>query len=135
MGLLKGLFSGGDTIKGALEGAGSLAKDVREAITGENPELIAKAQEVEAQIMTAQAEINKIEAASPDWFSRAWRPALAWVGVLGFAFHYLAFPFLSVKIPALPDIAVDELYPLLIALLGLGVYRTTEKIKGVQDKH
>lgn len=135
MGFLKGLFSGGDTIRGALEGAGSLAKDVREAITGDNPELMARAQEIEASIMAAQAEINKIEAASPSWFDRSWRPALAWVGVLGYAYHYIAFPFLSLKFTALPDIAVNELYPLLIAMLGLGVYRTAEKFKGVQGNH
>lgn len=135
MGFLKGLFSGGDTIRGAFEGAGELAKDIREAVTGQSPELLMKAQELEDRVLTAQAEINKIEAASPSWFDRSWRPALAWVCVLGYAFHYLAYPFLILKIPALPDIAIGELYPLLIAMLGLGIYRTTEKIKGVQDKH
>jgi hypothetical protein len=57
-------------VKGLLEGAGTFAKDIRSAITGEispekKAELLQKADELESQGMVAQAEINKIEAASP----------------------------------------------------------------------
>ena len=134
MGLFKNLFSGGDTIKGALEGAGELAKDIREAVTGVNPELLMKAQDLEDRMVTAQAEINKIEAASPSLFVSGWRPGLAWVCVLAMAYNYLIRPFLTIWFE-IPAIEVGELYPLIIALLGLGVYRTFEKAKNVQDKH
>ena len=72
----------GIDIKGAgeiLKGAGTFAKDVRSAITGElSPEkkaelelrakeLEARALEIDAASMQAQVEVNKIEAASTNW--------------------------------------------------------------------
>lgn len=80
MGFLKNLFSGGgDTIKGTLEGAGNLAKDIRSAITGEmNPD---KKAELEAQLLTLESEILKVqanvimsEANGKSWLQRSWRP-------------------------------------------------------------
>ena len=54
------LKPGGDTIKGTLEGAGSLAKDIRSAITGEiNPE---KKAELEAKLLDFEGDILKIRA-------------------------------------------------------------------------
>jgi len=80
MGLLAKLFKpGGDTIKGTLEGAGTLAKDIRAAITGDIPP--EKKAELEAQLLTLESEILKVqanvimsEANGQSWIQRSWRP-------------------------------------------------------------
>lgn len=142
MGILGKLFSGGDTIKGALEGAGELAKDVRTAITGQSPEMLMKAQELEDRILTAQAEINKIEAASPSLFIAGARPFILWTCGIALFINYILRPiiiYISVAVgktgTMIPEVDIDSLYPLMIALLGLGTMRTAEKFKGVQGKH
>ena len=85
-----------DNLKGIGEiftGAGKLAKDIREAITGKaiiDPakqaelemkllELEQKSNEAENALMLGQVEINKIEAANPSKFVSGWRPFLGWV--------------------------------------------------------
>jgi len=129
MGFLKGLFSGGETVKAVAEGVGSLIGDVKTAITGRDPEL-------EAKLAQAQVELNKIEAASPSIFIAGWRPFIGWTCGLALAWNYIAIPVIAIwaKRP-LPEIDMSQLYPLIIALLGLGVYRTAEKIKGVNGSH
>jgi len=73
------LFSGGDTIKGTLEGAGTLAKDIRTAITGEIS--AEKKAELEAQLLNFEGEVLKVrasvimaEANGQSWLQRSWRP-------------------------------------------------------------
>ena len=73
------LFSGGDSIKGTLEGAGTLAKDIRTAITGEIS--AEKKAELEAQLLNFEGEVLKVrasvimaEANGQSWLQRSWRP-------------------------------------------------------------
>ena len=80
MGFLSKIFSGGgDSIKGTLEGAGTLAKDIRSAITGEISS--EKKAELEAQLLTLESDILKVqanvimaEAGGKSWLQRSWRP-------------------------------------------------------------
>jgi hypothetical protein len=128
-------------ISGIMSGAGQLLKDIRTAWTGKNPELEAKLVELQIQmtasVNNAQAEINKVEAASSYKFVSFWRPAAAWVCVTAFALNYLIFPlinyvamFFGVIVPT-PAFNSEELMTLLGGLLGLITYRSVEKIKGV----
>lgn len=80
-----------------------------------------------------QATINLEEAKSTDWFKSCWRPALAWVCVLGFTWACLVMPitmwYLAMKgrsftLPVFPDNVLSDM---LWGLLGLGAYRTIEK--------
>jgi len=88
MGLLGTLFkTGGDTIKGTLEGAGTLAKDIRTAITNEIPaerraEIEAKALQMESEVKRAQAEVIIAEAKGDSWLQRNWRP-IVMLGLFG----------------------------------------------------
>lgn len=94
------------------EGIGTLAKDLRTAITGETPlDAAAKAQ-IEMQLaamqavalqaaqqfdqvqMQGQVDLNKIEAASESLFKSGWRPATGWICVAGLALVFLARPML-----------------------------------------
>lgn len=122
-----------------LTGVGQLAKDIREAITGElSPEkqaaILGKAQELEAAAAQAQTAINLEEAKSDNIFKSGWRPACGWLGVLGLAYTFLVQPVLTwasfnFKWIAPPAIDATVLMNLLFAILGLGAYRSYEKIK------
>lgn len=140
-----GLASG--TIKGTLQGIGSLARDLRSAITGEiSPEkradIESKLLELEAMANMGQLEVNKVEAANPNVFVSGWRPALGWVGALALACYfipqYVLAAVLWVKISwaaqtlaAFPIPEPGGLLELVMLMLGAGALRTVEKIKGV----
>jgi len=146
MGLLSGVTIDKIDIGGIFSGFGTLLKDVRTAITGKAPldptklaELEAKSLEIEQILMSAQTDINKIEAASPRLFVSGWRPFVGWVCGIGLAIQYLMFPLASWILPIighseikLPVMDVAELYPLLFGLLGFGTLRAYEGIKGVK---
>lgn len=89
---------------------------------------------------TAQAEVNKIEAASASVFVAGWRPFIGWVCGMGLAWQYIGLPIAAAVItninPAivLPSLGSDNLMELVFAMLGLGGLRTFEKIKGAARK-
>ena len=123
-----------------MSGAGSLAKDIRSAITGhispeKKAELEAKALELESQAMIAQAEILKAEAASPNLFIAGARPAILWIGALVILYSYIIAPVLSTFGVPVPDIQLGDLWPVITGILGLGTMRTYEKAQGVVGTH
>ncbi len=81
--------------------------------------------------MNAQAEINKIEAASPKLFVSGWRPALGWVCVLGIGYQMVFRPLLGCALVYwdidLPELDISSLISLVVAMLGIAGYRTYEK--------
>ena len=86
----------------------------------------------------AQIEINKIEAASSDFFKSSWRPFIGWVCGVAFAYHFVLQPIIifvvalfGAEIPALPEFDMASLMTVLGGLLGLGGLRTYEKSKGL----
>ena len=79
----------------------------------------------------AQAQVNAAEA-STDLFRGGWRPLAGYVSVLGLAYQFLAYPLLSGFYPEMKAINSDDLMMLLFGMLGLGVYRSYEKVKGVK---
>lgn len=90
----------------------------------------------DTQLATAQAETNKIEAASSSFFVSGWRPAVGWICALAVGFKFIGGPLLSMVGQAaghpidLPRIETEELWPLLLGMLGLGAMRSVEKVKG-----
>jgi hypothetical protein len=93
--------------------------------------------EAETKLAMGQVDINKVEAASDSFFKSGWRPAVGWTCVFGlsyqFVFHPFAVFFLQIaEVKAsLPVLDLNTLMTLLFGLLGLGAYRTVEKIKHV----
>jgi hypothetical protein len=99
-------------------------------------ELIRLQQSGELAQMTGQMEINKAEAASPDLFRGGWRPFIGWICGAGLLYQFLLRPLLgwlsSINGWAVPPpLEMDTLLTLLLGMLGLGAYRTAEKVKGV----
>jgi hypothetical protein len=88
-------------------------------------------------LVQSQMDVNKAEAASPNAFTSGWRPAIGWVCGLALLFQYILRPMLmwfgvitGHQWPPLPGID-DNLWQLMLGLLGLGGLRTFEKTKGV----
>jgi hypothetical protein len=101
-------------------------------------ELQMKLLEIEADSAKAQTEINQVEAGSSNLFVAGWRPCVGWVCATAFAWQFVIQPFFSfaytlyTKEPA-PVVALDHdaLNTVLFGLLGLGGFRSWEKVKGV----
>jgi hypothetical protein len=146
--------------EGVLDGLGNLVKGIREAISGkeivtgqerlaiiekvsllENSLLIA-----ESQVNLAQIKLNEAEALSSSGFRGNWRPAIGWVCVLGLFYQLIFQPLLpwilmsssivlshkAIILPELPKLDGQTLFSLISGLLGLGGFRTFEKLRGIK---
>lgn len=82
------------------------------------------------ELMLAQLEINKAEAKG-NWFQSSWRPATAWVCVLGFTVNFLVSPLAAPFGFIVPQADMSIMMPVLMGMLGLAGARTFEKVKGV----
>lgn len=90
------------------------------------------------EVNKAQAETNKVEAAHRSLWVAGWRPAIGWVAALGVFWAFIAQPVLQwvatlYGIPhfLLPEFPMEQVFELVLAMLGLGGLRTFEKLKGV----
>lgn len=97
---------------------------------------IAMLQDQEFKKIVAQLEINAKEAVSPHIWVSGWRPFIGWTCGSGFLYATIGQPVLTwlatVKgFPLPPSVDTEVLMYVLGGMLGLGVYRTAEKIKGV----
>lgn len=84
-------------------------------------------------IALAQSRINEKEAESDSGFKSNWRPAVGWICASGLL-YLVVYPFLvwysnnyGLAIP--PPADSEGLMTLLFGILGLGAYRTYEKVK------
>jgi hypothetical protein len=109
-------------------------KDLKEKLTHEIATMAER--HTQEQVM-AQIEVNKVEAAHNSMFVAGWRPAIGWICALGMAGNFLIIPFVNMALDLLetgvdvPLIALSEMMPVLMGMLGLGAMRTFEKTKGV----
>lgn len=79
----------------------------------------------------AQIELNKIEAGHRSLFVAGGRPFIIWVCGVGLAFTFLVNPILqwTTGEPG-PELPHDVMSTLVYSLLGLGAFRTVEKMGG-----
>lgn len=88
-------------------------------------------------VVMGQLEINKAEAANPSLFVSGWRPFIGWTCGAGCAWNWVGLPVVKAACTiagysvALTAADISEMMPLLVAMLGLGGYRTYEKVTGV----
>lgn len=102
------------------------------AARGELQEQLAQIQ----ALTSAQSDINKVEAASTNWFVAGGRPFIMWICGVALLSDFLVRPYvLAFSHAAIPALDMNELMPLLFGMLGLGGYRTYEKVKGVVGQH
>ena len=95
--------------------------------------------ELEAELEKArmQVNVNTAEAQSGSNFRGGWRPFIGWICGLGLAYAVLLQPLITGVVQAtvpnmqgfvMPDVQTDALMALLFGMLGLGGYRTYEKV-------
>jgi len=100
-------------------------------------ELLKMQQAGELAQMTAQTDINRVEAASSSIFVAGWRPFIGWTCGAAFAYKFVVAPALAFGLTAfghpveLPVLDFTEMSTVLLGMLGIGGLRTLEKIKGV----
>lgn len=110
-------------------------KDAKNALAHE---ISTMAERHAQELAKGQLEVNKVEAAHKNMFVAGWRPAVGWVCVAGMAGNFIIIPMtnfglaLANSTVAIPLIALSEMMPVLMGMLGLGAMRTVEKAKGVQ---
>lgn len=93
------------------------------------------------ELAKGQQEINKVEAASTSLFVSGPRPFVMWICGISLLYAALIEPmarFVATVIykysGPFPVIDTNITLQLLFGLLGLGVYRTYEKVRGVASK-
>ncbi|MDG1315295.1 MAG: 3TM-type holin [Flavobacteriaceae bacterium] len=90
------------------------------------------------ELAKGQLEVNKVEAAHKNMFVAGWRPAVGWICAIGMAGNFILIPMANFLLAlfqseiTIPLIALSEMMPVLMGMLGLGAMRTVEKAKGVQ---
>jgi len=91
-----------------------------------------------SQADQAQLEVNKAEAQSGSVFVAGWRPFIGWVCGAALAYQYIGRPVATALFDAFGIhhapvlIGLDEnLWQLMLGMLGMGGLRTFEKMKGV----
>jgi len=86
-------------------------------------------------LMKAQIEVNKVEAASSNLFVSGWRPFIGWTCGLGMFGNFITIPFsnfvlaligIDIVIPLVP---LETMMPVLMGMLGLGAMRSYEKTR------
>jgi hypothetical protein len=89
------------------------------------------------ELAKSQVTVNTEEAKSSNLFVSGWRPSIGWVCSFALTYQYIVRPLLSWgllasghTVPVMPGLD-DNLWQLLLGMLGLGGLRTFEKVKGV----
>ena len=110
-------------------------KDAKNALAHE---ISTMAERHAQELAKGQLEVNKVEAAHKNMFVAGWRPAVGWVCVAGMAGNFIIIPMTNFGLAiaestvVIPLIALSEMMPVLMGMLGLGAMRTVEKTKNVQ---
>lgn len=103
---------------------------------------------IEQHPALVQAEINKVQAQHRSLFVAGGRPAIMWVCALGLLYAFVINPTIAwfvacsfigidgadvseLVCTATPELPLDVMMELTLAMLGLAGLRTVEKIKGV----
>ena len=88
-------------------------------------------------VVQGQLQVNQAEAGSRSMFVAGWRPFIGWVCGGACAWNWIGLPVVKALLPVMGGPAIDlapadltEMLPVLIGMLGLGGYRTFEKVKG-----
>jgi hypothetical protein len=87
------------------------------------------------ELMKAQVEVNKVEAANSNLFVSGWRPFIGWTCGLGMFGNFITIPFanfvmalLEIQI-VIPLVPLETMMPVLMGMLGLGAMRSYEKTR------
>ena len=103
---------------------------------------------IKADLNQGQIDINKVEAQHKSIFVAGWRPAIGWICAIALAYSFLLQPLVTFLIEVslqlgsapgtkeaiqLSALDTGPLLRLVLAMLGLGGFRSFEKWKGVHS--
>jgi hypothetical protein len=99
-------------------------------------EMAAALQSQDFQLAIEQIKVNVEEAKSANWFVAGWRPCVGWLGAfaLGYAAifepiaRFVSLVFFDYKGP-FPALDTTITMQILFGILGLGAFRTVEKVR------
>ncbi len=116
--------------------AAKLANDIQMVIEKRISDAQAVSGAIDQIIVQGQNDTNKIEAGSDSPFKSNWRPAIGWICAAALLYQMLLRPLLAYSLQNVyqmppPSLEFDTLMTLLFGILGLGAYRSVEKVKGV----
>lgn len=123
----------------ALPIVGSFFKPIFEIIDQAVPDKDLATQ-LKTRLAESQIMLNLAEAQSHSLFIAGWRPCLGWVGVAGIVYELLLRP-ITVGVLGIWGIAAplpsveSALFEIVMGMLGLGAFRSYEKVNGVSGKH
>lgn len=137
-------------IAGIIEAVGGIADSLttsdKERLDAEIElrKLGVESERIDASLLTGQIDVNKEEAKHASVFVAGGRPAILWVGAVSLAWTYVAHPiltwlwalmqgagWLSPAMPPPPIMDIEALMVLVGGVLGLGGFRSFEKVRGV----
>lgn len=96
--------------------------------------------QAEVTLLTAQTDINKMEAQHGSIFVAGWRPWVGWVGGMAFAYSTILEPLLRFAATLsgydgeFPELDNDLTLQVLLGMLGLGIMRSFDKKNGVDTR-
>lgn len=100
-------------------------------------ELFKLQQSGELAMMAGQMKINEKEAEHASIFVSGWRPFIGWTCGVACAWNWIGLSVAKTLAElmhnpiTLSAASITEMMPVLMGMLGLGAYRTFEKVKGV----
>ncbi len=108
----------GSGVRETAEGIGSLAKDLRTAITGVDPEVRGKLELIAARLDEMKSDVIIAEMQSGSWLAQNWRPITMLTFVFIIANNYIIYPYLSLFWGQAPML---DLPPNMWGLLKIGM--------------
>lgn len=99
-------------------------------------ELFRLQQSGELQIISGQLDINKEEAKNASIFVSGWRPAVGWMCVAACGWNWIGMSIINTAAQflahpvVLKPADISEMLPILVGMLGIGGFRTIEKLNG-----
>ena len=130
MGILSKIFS-----VGAAEPIKAVGGVLDDLFTSDEEELTLEIvkQRLAQKPALAQAAIMQVQAQHRSTFVAGARPFLMWVCGIGFLFAFVINPLLQWLMPnaGAPELPLDVMMELTLAMLGLAGLRTVEKLKGL----
>ena len=93
---------------------------------------------LDVQVQQGQIAVNMEEAKSDSLFRGGWRPATGWACVGGLVYQLMfrpIFGWVAANVGGWdmpPELDLETLMTLLFGILGLGAYRTFERVKKVE---
>ena len=97
--------------------------------------------EADIAMASGQMAVNEKEASSASTFVAGWRPFIGWTCGAAFAFNFVGLPLLLALAAIagnpveLESLDMGEMMPVLLGMLGLGGFRTYEKLNKVNRHH